>query len=327
MVNLRVLSHSLPLLALLPVALSWPIRPRASSTVAQPSAVSLGTMNQTLLRPAQLASLAYCSSETIISGTCGTPCDALSKARITFLQIGGDGGKIPLYYIAHDEDEQSLVIAHEGTDAQSILSLLNDAEFSLAALNVSRFPSSAGLNITVHSGFQETFERTADDLLTGVIAGLASTGVKKIIVTGHSLGAAYRRSAGTHDWADDQERRPPSVQVSVTGFGVPRGGNQEWADFIDAKASHSLFSSSKTRLHLRDQPARPRPAPPASLLRFYHSSGEIHITDSTGKDFVACPGQDNEDCITGNNVLTSNIFNHLGPYFDDISFGGRFCSS
>ncbi|KAJ7913227.1 alpha/beta-hydrolase [Mycena leptocephala] len=313
MVNLRVLSHSLPLLALLPVALSSPIRPRASSTVAQPSAVSLGTMNQTLLRPAQFASLAYCSSETIISGTCGTPCDALSQARITFLQTGGDGGKIPLYYIAHDKDEQSLVVAHEGTDAQSILSLLNDAEFSLAALNVSRFPSSAGLNITVHSGFQETFERTADDLLAGVIAGLASTGVKKIIVTGHSLGGALAPLTGLMI----KDAVPPSVQVSVTGFGVPRGGNQEWADFIDAKLGFTYVTNQRD----------PVPLLPPLSFGFHHSSGEIHITDSTGKDFVACPGQDNEDCITGNNVLTSNIFNHLGPYFDDISFGGRFCSS
>jgi hypothetical protein len=51
-------------------------------------------------------------------------------------------------------------------------------------------PYPNAVNITVHSGFQETFERTADDLLAGVIAGLASTGVKKIMVTGHSLGAS-----------------------------------------------------------------------------------------------------------------------------------------
>jgi hypothetical protein len=25
----------------------------------------------------------------------------------------------------------------------------------------------------------------------------------------------------------------PSVSVSVTGFGLPRGGNKAWADFLD----------------------------------------------------------------------------------------------
>jgi hypothetical protein len=41
----------------------------------------------------------------------------------------------------------------------------------------------------VHDGFQQTFERTVDSLLAGVMDGLKSTGVKKIVVTGHSLGA------------------------------------------------------------------------------------------------------------------------------------------
>lgn len=47
-------------------------------------------------------------------------------------------------YIAHDGLDQSLVVAHEGTDAKNILSILNDAQFGLVPLNVSRFPESAG---------------------------------------------------------------------------------------------------------------------------------------------------------------------------------------
>jgi hypothetical protein len=38
-------------------------------------------------------------------------------------------------------------------------------------------------NITVHDSFQQTFERTADSLLAGVMNGLKSTGVKKTVVT------------------------------------------------------------------------------------------------------------------------------------------------
>jgi hypothetical protein len=71
----------------------------------------------------------------------------------------------------------------------SSLSILNDAKFGLVDLNVTRFPDTAGQGIQVHSGFQETFERTADGLLDGVLKGLASTGAKKVVVTGHSLGA------------------------------------------------------------------------------------------------------------------------------------------
>jgi hypothetical protein len=43
-------------------------------------------------------------------------------------------------------------------------------------------------DIQVHDGFQKTFERTADGMLEGVRSALASTGVSKVLVTGHSLG-------------------------------------------------------------------------------------------------------------------------------------------
>lgn len=43
-------------------------------------------------------------------------------------------------------------------------------------------------DIKVHTGFQKTFERTADGMLEAVRAGLESKGVNKVLVTGHSLG-------------------------------------------------------------------------------------------------------------------------------------------
>lgn len=43
-------------------------------------------------------------------------------------------------------------------------------------------------DIQVHTGFQKTFERTADGMLEAVRAGLESKGVSKVVVTGHSLG-------------------------------------------------------------------------------------------------------------------------------------------
>lgn len=48
-------------------------------------------------------------------------------------------------------------------------------------------------DITVHEGFQKTFERTADSMLEAVRAGLKSKGVNKVLVTGHSLGKGLAR--------------------------------------------------------------------------------------------------------------------------------------
>ncbi|KAJ7719310.1 alpha/beta-hydrolase [Mycena metata] len=309
----------LPLFALLPSAFSRPV-PRTifglgnstadDSASGAPSPVSLATLNSTLLKPAQFARVAYCASATITNWSCGLPCQALQN--VTFLQSGGDQGKIPLYYIAHDGTDNTLVVAHEGTDAKNILSILNDAEFGLVPLNETRFPETAGKNITVHSGFQETFERTADSLLAGVMSGLASTGAKKVLVTGHSLGAALATMTG----ALIKGAVDSSVDVTVTGFGLPRGGNEAWADFLDSDVGVTFMSNQND----------PVPTVPPKFLGFQHSSGEIHIVDDTQQNFIACPGQDNTNCATGNNVLASSVANHLGPYFADITFGGSQCS-
>ncbi|KAG6827355.1 hypothetical protein H0H93_015670, partial [Arthromyces matolae] len=138
-------------------------------------------------------------------------------------------GLIPKYFIAHDPSTQSIVVAHEGTDPFNLLSILNDVQIPLVGLNSSRFPN-IDASVQVHDGFQKTFERTADDLLAGVQAGLASKGVNKVLVTGHSLGAAIAMmdSVLLHQELDS------SVQITTTVFGLPRGGNAAWADFLDA---------------------------------------------------------------------------------------------
>ncbi|KAJ6561212.1 alpha/beta-hydrolase [Mycena vulgaris] len=302
------------LLSLLPSALSAPIfglslgeDGDASTEAATP--LSLTDAESTLLRPAQFARVAYCSSKAITTWSCGEPCQVLGN--VTFLQSGGDEGLIPLYFIAHDQDDESIVVAHEGTDSKNILSILNDAKFGLVDLNVTRFPETEGLGIKVHDGFQQTFERTADGLLAGVMKALADTGVSKVVVTGHSLGAAVATMTG----ALIKNAVDPSVEVSVTGFGLPRGGNKEWADFLDSGVGVTFVSNQND----------PVPTVPPRLLGFQHSSGEIHIVDDSQQNFIACPGQDNKNCASGNSLLKASVSNHKGPYFDDISFGHSAC--
>ncbi|KAJ7089734.1 alpha/beta-hydrolase [Mycena belliarum] len=302
------------LLTLLPSVLSAPIfglkiGSDGPSSKEAATALTLGDVESTLSRPAKFARVAYCSTKSITTWTCGGPCKALPN--VTFLQSGGDEGRIPLYFIAHDKSDKSLVVAHQGTSSKNILSILNDAKFALADLNVTRFPDTAGKGIKVHSGFQQTFERTADGLLAGVKKALADTGVKKVSVTGHSLGAAIATMTG----AFIKKNIDPSVEVTVTGFGLPRGGNKEWADFLDNDVGVTFVSNQND----------PVATVPPRFLGYQHSSGEVHIKDNSQKNFVACPGQDNENCATGNSLLSVNVSNHKGPYFDDISFGHSAC--
>ncbi|KAJ7628922.1 alpha/beta-hydrolase [Roridomyces roridus] len=306
---------SLILLSLLPLALSAPLFGFGSSNEAtgNPTSVSSATVNSTLSRPALFARAAYCSSSSIESWDCGEPCNSI--AGVKFLQAGGNQGLVPFYYIAYDAQDQSVVVAHEGTDPDNILSLLNDAEFLLEDIDTTRFPQAAGKGIQVHSGFQSTFERTADGILSGVQAALAQNGANKVLVTGHSLGAALATMTG----AMIKAAVPPSVDVVITTFGLPRGGNQAWANFLDSNAPVTFVTNQND----------PVPTVPPLLFGYAHSNGEIHITNSAqpSPDIVACPGHDNKHCSTGNSVLDSSVKNHLGPYFDEITFGAAQCAS
>ncbi|KAJ7156889.1 alpha/beta-hydrolase [Mycena crocata] len=302
------------LLSLLPSVLSAPIfglniGEEADAATDAASALSLTDVEATLLRPAKFARVAYCSSQSITTWTCGEPCKALGN--VTFLQSGGDEGLIPLYFIAHDQAEDTIVVAHEGTSSKNILSILNDAKFGLVDLNSTRFPGTEGQGIKVHDGFQQTFERTADGLLAGVEKALADTGAGKVVVTGHSLGAAIATMTG----AFIKGAIDPSIEVSVSGFGLPRGGNKAWADFLDNGVGVTFVSNQND----------PVPTVPPRFLGFQHTAGEIHIVDDTQQNFISCPGQDNENCATGNSLLKVSVSNHKGPYFADISFGHKAC--
>ncbi|GAW02783.1 alpha beta-hydrolase [Lentinula edodes] len=257
----------------------------SSDNSASTTAVSNDTVTSDFLRPALFSRVAYCSSDAVQSFQCGSPCDALGS-HIDVFQVGGNDGTIPMYFIAHDPSTNTIVVAHQGTDPNNLLSILNDAKFGLVDLNTTRFTAADGKGIQVHDGFQQTFERTADGLL-GIL------------------------------W----ENLDPSVQLTTSVFGLPRVGDQAWADFVDSSLGNTLS-------HITNQ-NDPVPTVPPEFLGFVHPSNEFHITgvDSNGQatGIIACPGQDNENCSTGNDILDASVANHLGPYFDDISFGASAC--
>jgi len=288
---------------------------RSDDNSAATTAVSNATVTSDFLQPALFSRVAYCSSSAVQSFQCGAPCQALGNVSV--LQVGGNDGTVPMYFIAHDPSTNSIVVAHQGTDPNNLLSILNDAEFGLVDLNTTRFTAASGKSIQVHQGFQDTFERTADGVLAGVQSGLASTGATNVLVTGHSLGAAV----ATLDAMLLTENLDPSISMTTSVFGLPRVGNQAWADFVDSSLGTTLS-------HITNQ-NDPVPTVPPEFLGFVQPSQEFHITgvDSTGQatGIIACPGQDNENCSTGNSILDVSIANHLGPYFDDISFGGAAC--
>ncbi|KAK0188335.1 Alpha/Beta hydrolase protein [Armillaria mellea] len=288
----------------------------SSNTTSSTISVSSASLTAAFSRPAFFSRVAYCSSASVTNFSCGAPCDALDAQSVEILATGGDGGTVPRFVIAHDKSTNSIVVAHQGTDPQNILSILNDAEFVLTPIDTEFFPSAAGKNIEVHSGFQGTFSRTASTVLSTVQSALASTGAQSVVVTGHSLGAALATldTLMFHDAL-------ANISIQTTTFGSPRVGNQAFADFVDS----SLLNEGFARITNK---ADPVPHSPPLVLDFVHAEGEVHLGDIGA---VLCEGQENksDSCADGIGMLdiADGVGDHLGPYFDGISFGQGECSA
>jgi len=274
------------------------------------AAVSNGTIDSDFLRPAQFSRLAYCSGGAVTAMNCGGPCDDLGVGSVQTLLTGGDGEALPRFFVAYDNTTQSIVVAHQGTNASNPLSVINDLKFDLRSLNSTLFPQTTD-DVQVHDGFASAQEETASDILAAVQSGLASTGASKVTVTGHSLGAAI----SSLDALMLRMNLDSSVQITTTTFGTPRGGNKAFADLIDSQ----LGTTYTFVTHGND----PVPRVPPTELDFQHSSGEVHIVSAT--QTIACPGQENDNCIDGNSLFDVSVADHIGPYFGNVSMSGDNC--
>ena len=97
------------------------------------------------------------------------------------------------------------------------------------------------------------------------------------------------------------------VSFKTVTYGMPRVGNQAFADYVDANNGLGF-----THVNNKEDPV---PTLPLELMGFHHPSGEVHITDSNV--WENCPGQDNPSslCTTGDvNIFNAVFDNHLGPY-------------
>ncbi|KAI9510547.1 lipase [Russula earlei] len=247
------------------------------------------------------ASTAYCNPSTTINWSCGANCDANPDFQPVI--SGGDGSGTQFYYVGFSPSLSSVIVAHQGTDPQKLLADLTDLDFFPEPLDPSLFPGVPS-TVAAHSGFANEHAKTAQAILTAVQDTLTAQGASSVTVVGHSLGAAL----ALLDGVSLSLQLSPGVTVNVIGYGMPRVGNQDFANFVDSRLGGLV-----THVNNQDDPV---PTVPGRFLGFHHASGEIHIQDSG--DWDACPGQDNPSdlCIVGDvtNILDSNVNNHLGPY-------------
>lgn len=269
------------------------------------SFTNLSTNQITAFRPFSFyASTAYCQPSQILTWSCGANCDA--NPNFKPIASGGDGVFVQFWYVGFDPTLETVMVAHQGTDPSKIIPLVTDATFSLESLNSTLFPGLSS-DLQVHSGFADEHAKTASEVLSAVQTAMSQSGLNKVTVVGHSLGAALA--------VLDSVFLPlnlPGVTFSTIGYGLPRVGNQAFANFVD---------SNLNLTHVNNQ-EDPVPTLPGRFLGFVHAQGEKHIQDD--ESWIACPGQDNTDprCSTGDvpNILEGKLANHDGPY-DTVTMG------
>jgi len=256
------------------------------------------------------AAAAYCPPDQTLSWTCGA-----CSGNPTFepFASGGDGSDTQFWYVGWDPTLSSVVVAHQGTDPTSFLAILTDIDFFLVGLDPTLFPGVPS-SVQVHQGFALEQAKTAPDILAAVQTLLEQHSSSSVVLVGHSLGAAL----ALLDTVYLPLYLPSGTRVRTIGYGMPRVGNQAFADYVDTMDSDGL-----THINNREDPV---PVIPPQSAGFVHPSGEVHIQDSG--EWLACPGQDNPSqlCIVGDpNVLQDNILSdiidHLGPYDDGIIMG------
>ncbi|KLO09501.1 lipase [Schizopora paradoxa] len=284
------------------------LKERASITALSSSAIHA-------FKPyAYYSSAAYCSPSSIKSWNCGANCNANSHFQPS--ATGGDGSGTRYWYVGYDPSLNTIIVSHEGKTPGAMLGSLNIANSQLVPLdNSSFFGSPSGARI--HKNIAAEFNSTFLDIYNAVSALLIKhVDVRPSITTvGHSQGAALSLldtivlAEFFHEW----------TTVKFIGYGVPRIGNQAFADYVDTIITALDNGQGLTRINnLKD----PVPINPSRALGFVHPSGEIHIQSSGVWD--SCPGQDNGSgyCIRGavQNNNAGNKPDDYGPY-DGVTMG------
>ena len=123
--------------------------------------------------------------------------------------------------------DNTFVVAFRGTEETSISDWLTDLKF-----NQKIFPYGDGsTDIMVHAGFLESYQSVRDTVLEQA----KSTDLKRIMVTGHSLGGALGNL-----FALDISFRVLGAEIVCYTLGGPKPGNEAFAKLYNNKVPNTF---------------------------------------------------------------------------------------
>ncbi|KAF9265891.1 alpha/beta-hydrolase [Marasmius fiardii PR-910] len=305
--NATLMASSKGSIALIFLATLFHLRVILASPISN-EIVVLSSDQVTSFKPfTHYASAAYCPPSNISKWSCGEDC----KANPTFevVATGGDGSAVQYWYVGYDASLNSVIVGHQGTDPHHLRAIITDVEILPVPLRSTLFPD-VPWHIKVHVGFKEEHAKTAEDILRAVDTTLMNHPEASVAVVGHSLGGAL----ALLDSLYLSLHLPPTMNIIMIGYGMPRVGNDAFVQYIDqlVTVSHYHITNKKDIV----------PVIPNVLGYYHHCRGELHIREDDV--WVSCPGHDNpsKQCSVGDVgiILNANVRDHSGPY-DGIWMG------
>ncbi|KLO06480.1 alpha/beta-hydrolase [Schizopora paradoxa] len=259
------------------------------------------------------AASAYCKPATIENWTCGANCKAnwYFQPSVT----GGDGVHTPYWFVGYDPALNNVMVSHQGTDPETMMSYLKDTE--MTTLNSTLFPPDQfSSSVKVHKKLAADHARTAMPIYIAIVNEIVKhmDSHPSVTLLGHSKGAAL----ALLDAVFMVSHLPDWVFLQYIGYGLPRVGNQAFADYVDA---HLTFTSNNGFWRINNK-KDPIPVNPSMSLGYVNPGYEEHIEQDN--QWGSCPGPDNPspECSVGAVKTNSDgvLSDSYGPY-DGVTMG------
>jgi hypothetical protein len=182
---------------------------------------------------------------------------------------------------------KTVEVVFRGTQPASLENWITD----LSAFHTKPYPNVP--NAFVHSGFMDAYDAVKPAVRSAVASLIASTNATRVVITGHSLGAAIATLCAA-DLAASLK-----IPFALYNFGSPRVGNRAFADYIAkiVPTAYRITNKADTVPHLPD-----------TLMGFHHIAQEVwwHTT----KEYKICD-MSGEDPSCENSRLIWSIPDHL----------------
>jgi len=258
-------------------------------------------------RMLHLAGAAYCPQDQVEGWSCGTHCsNTAGIGSVTYIH---DASQKLAGFVAYDSQENAAVVAFRGTVSSSIKDWVHDLSYTKTN-PITKYPDAG-----VHHGFWNAWKDLSDDVVSAVKQVLSTNGATKVLVTGHSLGAAMAADAAidmklSYGW-----------DTSVVNFGSPRAGDHNY------EAALSTEVPSFWRItHHHDLV----PHVPPEHMGFYHSMTEVFFPDEdyTSLSHVVCDGSGEDASCSdkcAHELACTSVDDHL--HYMGFVLGGDQCAS